>query len=78
MVKYTLIDTFNNVVVSRHRTLKAAARADLALNRAVKRHNGPTSYCDLGMPVSFGYPSRDKVKNQPPDLTAGEFNRRKC
>lgn len=44
MVKYTLIDTFNNVVVSRHRTLKAAARADLALNRAVKRHNGLTSY----------------------------------
>lgn len=41
---YTLKDTFNNQVISRHRTIEAAAKADRAHDRAVKRHNGPNSY----------------------------------
>jgi len=43
-MKYTLHDTFNRTLISRHRTLEAAVRADLAHARAVRRHNGPTSY----------------------------------
>lgn len=43
-MKYTLHDTFNNYLISRHRTLEGAVRADLAHARAVRRHNGPTSY----------------------------------
>ena len=41
---YTLVDTFNDAVISRHRTVEAAARAELKHDRAVKRANGPTSY----------------------------------
>jgi len=46
MAKYTLIDTTNGMVVSRHRSLKAAARADLALDRAIKRRYGSRSYIE--------------------------------
>ena len=41
---FTLKDTFNNVTVSRHRTAKAALRAQFAHLRAVRRHNGQNSY----------------------------------
>jgi len=43
-MKFTLHDTFNDYIISRHRTLEGAVRADLAHARAVRRHNGPTSY----------------------------------
>ena len=41
---YELYDTFNKRVVSRHRTLDAAVKADRRLQRAVKRGNGQSSY----------------------------------
>lgn len=41
---YTLHDTFNSTVISRHRTLLAAVKAKRAHARAVTRHNGPNSY----------------------------------
>ena len=41
---YTLTDTFNDRVISRHRTLAAAAKAELKFSRAVRRHSGNTSY----------------------------------
>jgi hypothetical protein len=43
-MQYTLHDTFNRTLISRHRTLEGAIRADLSHARAVRRHNGPTSY----------------------------------
>lgn len=48
--KYALMNTFPawdqyaGEVVSFHRTREAAERADAALQRAVKRHNGRDSY----------------------------------
>jgi hypothetical protein len=39
-----LIDTFNNITISRHRTVLAAMRASRAHDRAVKRANGSDSY----------------------------------
>ena len=41
---FHLIDTFNDRLISRHRTLLAAVKADLAYDRAVKRRNGNSSY----------------------------------
>jgi hypothetical protein len=41
---YALQDTFNNRVISRHRSIAAAAIADRKHQRAVKRHNGQASY----------------------------------
>jgi hypothetical protein len=43
-MKYTLHDTFNRTLISRHRTLEAAVKADLSHARAVRRRNGPTSF----------------------------------
>lgn len=39
-----LVDTFNNKVVSLHRTVSAAENADSKLQSAVKRANGSGSY----------------------------------
>ena len=44
---YTLIDTFNNTIISRHRTLKAAVKAEFKYSDAVKRSNGLTSYIPM-------------------------------
>ena len=41
---YRVRDTFNDRVVSQHRTVDAAAKAEDRFLRAVRRSNGPTSY----------------------------------
>jgi hypothetical protein len=48
---YTLTDTFNDRIISRHRTLEAAAKAQAKHSRAVKRHNGASSY----IPTAIAY-----------------------
>lgn len=42
--KFTVHDTFNNRLVSTHRTLEAAAKAQRNFLASVKRANGPGSY----------------------------------
>lgn len=42
-----LYDTFNERIISRHRTVRAANAANDRLQKAVKRHNGPTSYIPI-------------------------------
>lgn len=41
---FTLTDTFNNVPISRHRTLIVAVRAKRKHARAIRLHNGEGSY----------------------------------
>ncbi len=41
---FKLVDTFNNRTISRHKTLQAAAHAEVKHDRAVKRTNGSNSY----------------------------------
>lgn len=41
---FAVYDTFNQKIVSRHKTVAAAIKADLKLQRAVKKANGKTSY----------------------------------
>ena len=41
---FTLTDTFNGVTISRHRTAKAAVRAQINHLRAVRKYNGENSY----------------------------------
>jgi len=43
-MKYTLHDTFNRTLISRHRTLEGAVKAGLFHARAVRRANGQNSY----------------------------------
>ena len=40
----TLTDTFNSHIISRHRSVLAAVRAQRRHLRTIRRHNGPTSY----------------------------------
>lgn len=44
MNRYRIVDTFNDRVVSEHRTLRGATRAENRFIRAVKRANGRDSY----------------------------------
>jgi hypothetical protein len=39
-----LNDTFNKVVISRHKTILAAVKAKYRHNRMIKRYNGQSSY----------------------------------
>ena len=41
---FTLTDTFNGVIISRHRTLERAVRAERRHLAAVRRANGKNSY----------------------------------
>ena len=52
-----LIDTFNNVVLSQHRSVFAAVKAQIKHIRSVRKHNGSNSYLTYaitqnGKPVS--------------------------
>ena len=44
---YALIDTFNDKVLSRHRTITAAAKAKHAILRRIKAANGEASYLPI-------------------------------
>lgn len=41
---YEIHDTFNDRVISRHRTLEKAVREDVKFRRMVQRNNPPGSY----------------------------------
>lgn len=43
-MKYTLHDTFNDRLLSSHRSIETAVRASYRYERAVKRANGESSY----------------------------------
>ena len=58
----TLVDTFNRVTLSRHRTVEAAVRAMERHARAVRRANGPTSYLTYSIRSSDGRDLREDVE----------------
>lgn len=41
---FKLIDTFNNYIISSHRSLGAACKAEKAHSKAVRKANGENSY----------------------------------
>lgn len=43
-MKTRIYDTFNRVIISNHRSLRAAVLAERKFSRAVKRANGSNSY----------------------------------
>lgn len=53
---YTLLDTFNDRVISRHKTLEAAVRAEIKHDKAVKKHNGQSSYIPTDILTPDGAP----------------------
>lgn len=50
----TLRDTFNDVLISKHRTVTAAVKAMHKHLRAVRRHNGQNSYLTYSILDSEG------------------------
>lgn len=46
---FAILDTFNNKIVSRHRTVRAANVANDRFQRAVKRNNGAASYIPVDL-----------------------------
>ena len=49
-----LTDTFNNRVISSHRTVAGAVRAQHRHLLAVRRHNGPNSYLTYSIQAADG------------------------
>jgi hypothetical protein len=41
---YAVYDTFNNKIVSRHRMIEAAVKADCKFQRRIKKVHGQSSY----------------------------------
>jgi hypothetical protein len=37
--RYQVVDTFNNALISNHRTLEAAVRAEIRFRRAIRKAN---------------------------------------
>ena len=59
---YILIDTFNKTVISRHRSIEAAVKADAKHDRDVKRNNGNNSFIPTRIAASTGRDIRDGVE----------------
>ena len=72
---YELYDTFNDRVISRHRTIKNAVRADMRLNRMIKKYHGQHSYISTqildscGDPIIDGHPEYDQIWEAERDLS---------
>lgn len=61
-MKIILTDTFNNRVISNHRTVKAAVTKRLAHLRAVKKANGSSSYLTYSITAADGSDIRNEVE----------------
>ena len=46
---FAILDTFNNKIVSRHRTVRAASEANDRFQRAIRRNNGQSSYIPVDL-----------------------------
>lgn len=72
---YSLYDTFNNQTVSRHHTIKNAVRANIRLQRRVKKHNGQSCYIPTvildrdGDPIINDHPEYEQVWEAELDLS---------
>lgn len=64
---YELYDTFNERVISRHRTIVNAVKADIRFNRRIKKYQGQSSYIptqildSCGNPIIDGHPEYEQV-----------------
>lgn len=58
---YTLQDTFNGRAISRHRTLRAAVRAEISHARTIERLNGRGAYVPTTILTSDGRDLYDEV-----------------
>lgn len=63
-MKIILTDTFNDRVISRHRTVKAAVAKRIAHLRAVKKANGANSYLTYSITAADGADIRDEVERE--------------
>lgn len=56
-----LIDTFNNCLISKHRTLKAAVKAERNHLKKVKQANGRNSYLTYGFKLNGKFIDGDLI-----------------
>ena len=61
-MKIILTDTFNNRILSQHRTVAAAVSARLANVRSIRRRNGSNSYLTYSITAADGSDIRDDVE----------------
>jgi len=64
---FELYDTFNDRVISRHRTIVNAVKADIQFNRRIKKYHGQSSYIPTqildrdGTPITDCHPEYEQV-----------------
>lgn len=68
---YVLVDTFNNVVISRHRTVETAAKGKAKFFRQFYRNNSSSSY----LPISLMAEDNDGLLNAVSDEEEEQFDR---
>jgi hypothetical protein len=61
-MKIILTDTFNDRIISQHRTVAAAVRSRLANVRSIRRRNGGNSYLTYSITAADGSDIRDDVE----------------
>ena len=61
---FALYDTFNGRILSRHRTIEAAAKADIKFRRAFQRANGKNSYIPTTLRDGEGCELDDEIVEQ--------------
>lgn len=72
---YELYDTFNGRIVSRHRTIENAVKANIRLQRRTKKYNGdscyiPTQILDRdGDPITSDHPEYEHLWDAEAKLT---------
>jgi hypothetical protein len=62
IMKIILTDTFNDRVISNHRSVKAAVAKRIAHLRAIKKANGASSYLTYSITAADGSDIREEVE----------------
>ncbi len=65
---YTLTDTFNNRVISRHRTARAAVEAKQKHERDVRKGHGASSYMTYEITHSSGKDISEEIVDAVSDI----------
>ena len=64
---YVLYDTFNDRIVSRHRKLVAACKANERFQRQIKKNNGANSYIPVDLRILHKDGRLEKLEEGSPD-----------
>jgi len=75
---FAILDTFNNKMVSRHRTVAAAVEANARFQRAIKRNNGQSSYIPVDLRAIAKDGSLSRLDDESPEMQEWLYSEQCC